>query len=58
MKLAQSDEFLAATDNSINKKRMDDRECVLRFLAFRMSSWKKYHDSDLDGYLVDAMKKN
>ena len=57
MKLAQSDEFLAATDNSINKKRMDDRECVLRFLAFHMSSWKKYHKNDLDGHLVDAMKK-
>ena len=55
--LAESDEFLKATDYSIGKIRMADRECVLRFLAFYMNSWENYHNNDLDGYLVDAMKR-
>ncbi len=55
--LAESDEFLKATAYSIGKIRMADRECVLRFLAFYMNSWENYHNNDLDGYLVDAMKR-
>lgn len=57
--LAQSDEFLRATGNSISPKRMSDRECVLRFLAFHMDSWRKYGASgaDLNTYLNNAMKK-
>ena len=55
--LAQTDEFLIATDNSIRKNRMVDRECALRFVAFYIIPWKKYNSNDLDGYLVDAMRK-
>ena len=57
--LAQSDEFLRATDSSIRSKRMADRECILRFLAFHMDPWSNYTTSteDLHTYLTNAMKK-
>ncbi len=55
--LAQSDEFLKATDDSISVTRMADRECVLRFLAFHIEPWEDYSDSDLDSYLGNIMRK-
>lgn len=47
--LANSPEFKQATANGISGKRMADRECVLRFLAFVENSPEiyKYHDFDL-----------
>ena len=56
-KLAESKEFLAATSNSVSPKRMADRECVLRFLAFHMDPWESYSAKDLDGFLGEAMDK-
>lgn len=53
--LATTEEFLAATDRSIKKDRMADRECVLRFLAFYIDPWENYDANDLDGYLSRAM---
>ena len=55
--LAGTEEFLKATDRSIRITRMADRECALRFLAFYISPWEDYESNDLDGYLVEAMKK-
>ncbi len=55
--LAETEEFLDATDHSIKTRRMADRECVLRFLAFHIDSWEQYSANDLDGYLGTAMKK-
>ena len=56
--LAQSDEFLRATENSIRPNRMADRECVLRFLAFYQSHWTRYSTStiDLNAYLTNTMR--
>ena len=56
-RLAESDEFIRATDGSVKANRMVDRECVLRFLAFYIEPWKKYGDDDLNGYLGKAMDK-
>ena len=56
-KLASSPEFKDATDNSINSKRMADRECVLRFLAFRVTPPEQYNASKLDDFLMEAMEK-
>ncbi len=57
-KLAQSEEFLRATENSIRSNRMADRECVLRFLAFHMDPWTNYTSAtDLNTYLTNAMEK-
>ena len=55
--LADSEKFVRATGNSIAKLRMQDRECVLRFLAFLVSPWEEYAANDLNGFLVDGMKR-
>ena len=52
--LAESDEFLLATDRSVSPKRMADRECVLRFLAFRSLGVDAYAGK-LDEFLLRAM---
>ena len=54
--LAESNEFLTATNRRISPKRMGDRECVLRFLAFRMVPWEAYSADSLDTHLGAAMK--
>ena len=55
--LAQSDQFLGATLGSIGDKRMADRECVTRFLAFRITDPADYQLKDFDGFLNDCMSK-
>ena len=55
-RLAESQSFLKATDHSVKPTRMADRECVLRFLAFYLSSPGQYSDNDLDKHLSAAMK--
>ena len=56
-KLAESDEFKTATDYSVKDRRMEDRECVLRFIAFHIDPWEHYAANDLDGYLGTAMRR-
>jgi len=53
--LAESDEFVDATTGSINTKRMDDRECVLRYCAFHLMGYKRYRRPDLNHFLNKAM---
>lgn len=55
--LAESDEFLKATHQSIKVDRMADRECILRFLAFHIDRWEQYTANDLDGHLGRVMGK-
>ena len=57
MELANSQEFKSATSNSINPRRMADRECVLRFLAFFINGWTNYTDTNPDKFLGKIMKK-
>ena len=56
-KLSKTKEFLDATNHSIKPRRMDDRDCVLRFLAFHIDNWEEYVANDIDGYLTNAMKQ-
>lgn len=53
--LAKDDTFLEATDHSVKAKRMADRECVLRFVAFYRHL--KDYSGNLDEFLVTAMKR-
>lgn len=53
--LACSDEFLKATGGTVKPKRMADRECVLRFLAFRSLGEAEY-GGRLDDFLMKAMR--
>lgn len=54
--LAESPTFLQATDNSVKPTRMADRECVLRFLSFYLSSPDQYSENDLDKHLSATME--
>lgn len=55
--LACSRPFLDATTESVSDTRMAGRECALRFLAFRLTSWRDYSTNDLDGFLNAAMQR-
>lgn len=54
--LAVSEDFLRATDHSVSPRRMADRECVLRFIAFYCQDLAVY-GGHLDAFLVSAMKR-
>ena len=55
--LAESEEFMVATGGTIPTKRMEDRECILRFLAFHVEPWAEYDTGGLDGYLGQTMER-
>lgn len=56
-KLATLPEFLSATDHSVSSLRMDDRECVLRFLAFHTTDYQDYRSQSFDGFLSEMMER-
>ncbi|MEP9386495.1 DUF262 domain-containing protein [Mesorhizobium sp. KR9-304] len=49
-------EFIEATDGSVRSIRMDDRELVLRFIAFYQRGLDAYRQPDMDGFLITSMK--
>jgi hypothetical protein len=53
--LAFSEEFVEATTHSISSDRMADRELVLRFLAFTVTSFREYRVPDMDVFLSVEM---
>lgn len=54
--LASYPEFKAATDYSIKSLRMEDKELILRFLAFLMRDYKTYRKTiAIDSFLSDTM---
>ncbi|MFD4427988.1 DUF262 domain-containing protein [Nocardia sp. NPDC058497] len=55
--LADSAEFQEATDGSVARTRMADREMVLRFLAFRLTDPAEYREKDFDRFLQEAMRR-
>lgn len=55
--LAKSQAFIEATAGGISGKRMADRECVLRFIAFSLSPPESYIKRDFDFFLSEQMKK-
>ncbi len=55
LKLVQSESFKLATNNSIRDKRMADRECVTRFLAFMSQDPSEYNRKDFDAFLNRVM---
>jgi hypothetical protein len=57
-KLATSNEFQQVTDLSNSRKmRMDDREFILGFLAFTLTSYKNYQSETRDWFLTKALSK-
>ena len=55
--LATLPEFLSATSNSVSSLRMDDRECVLRFIAFYLNSYESFRSQSFDGFLSEMMER-
>lgn len=55
--LAGSESFLRATTKSVRPNRMDDREFVLRFLAFYIEPWQTYTTNNIDGLFNETMVK-
>jgi hypothetical protein len=53
--LAESHEFKRATNFSLRDDRMADRECILRYFAFKMTPPSEYKVKDLDEFLNRAM---
>lgn len=57
-RLAESQEFRRVINlTESKKKRMDDREFVLGFLAFKLTSYKNYQDGNRDTFLSEALFK-
>jgi transcriptional regulator with XRE-family HTH domain len=49
--------FLEATGQSLDAKRMRDREAINRFCAFSIIGWQQYKSGDMDTYLADALER-
>jgi hypothetical protein len=57
-KLAKAKEFMQVVELSESKKeRMDDREFVLGFLAYALTSYKDYQNGNRDSFLSQALFK-
>ena len=57
--LAESKEFLTATNGRIKDTRMADKEIVLRFIAFKVKGPRQYsrgHQGSFDSFLNNTMK--
>lgn len=58
VRLAESKEFRQVINLSESKKkRMDDREFVLGFLAFMLTSYKDYKEETRDSFLSKSLSK-
>lgn len=55
-KLAESAAFKQATAYGLSAKRMDDRECVTRFLVFSVFPPESYDRDDFDAFLNTGMR--
>jgi hypothetical protein len=57
IKLAESNEFITAINNSVNPSRMQDIEYVLRFCSFyREPDYSAIHIKTMDSFLTETMK--
>lgn len=54
--LAESEEFIAATQNAIKPDRMEDREYVTRFLAFTELNYEVEYADNIDEFLIKILK--
>lgn len=57
IRMVNSNEFKKATANGIKDKRMADRECATRFLAFILNDPKKYTLNDFDAFLNQVLSR-
>ena len=55
-RLARSDEFKKAVIKGVSSKRMEDQECVLRFMAFTLFPPDHYSRRKVDDFLNEVMR--
>lgn len=55
--LAESEEFITATQHKVKPERMADREYVTRFIAFTELNYREEYHGNIDNYLIKAMKQ-
>ena len=55
-RLAESKEFLDATQRAISPERMVDREYVTRFLAFTLLDYRVEYKGNIDDFLIKVMR--
>ncbi len=55
--LSESASFKEATMGGFQQKRMADRECIMRYLAFRDMDMSAYDKDDFNSFLNDAMRQ-
>ncbi len=55
-RLAESKEFLDATQRAISPERMADREYVTRFLAFTLLDYRVEYKGNIDDFLIKVMR--
>ncbi|MEI7894102.1 MAG: DUF262 domain-containing protein [Myxococcales bacterium] len=55
--LANSAEFLDATNEAIDKERMLDCEFVLRFVSFSLTPYTQYTEANMDAFLNRHMQR-
>jgi transcriptional regulator with XRE-family HTH domain len=49
--------FVEATGESLDAKRMRDREALNRFCAFSIIGWPQYKSGDMDSFLAEALQR-
>ncbi len=54
---AETELFLEATGQSLDARKMRDRELINRFCAFRLLGHGNYAKDDMDSYLAEALEK-
>jgi hypothetical protein len=52
---AESAEFRSATGQSLDAKKMRDREAINRFCAFKLFGWNAYKTGDMDTFLAESL---
>ncbi len=55
--MAKEENFLTATDRSLNAKTMRDREAINRFAGFRLLGWRSYVNGDMDEFLAQTLER-
>jgi transcriptional regulator with XRE-family HTH domain len=53
---AESPTFVEATGQSLDSKRMRDREAINRYCAFTILGWKEYRSGDMDSFLAETLE--
>ena len=54
---SETELFLTATGQSLDAKKMRDRELINRFCAFHLLGYETYTKADMDGYLAKALQQ-